>query len=146
LCCAGGGSAHLDAKVVRAGFADWTMQMMLTGTSLFKQSARSLLAVFGILLLAACAGAPASQPLRLNPAPWSDRERSTFRISTEGDFVGTAEFLTTREDERGQEWTVRRDLTGRGDQEIVLVTMSDAGLRPVESTLVRILPAGVEQV
>src|SRR5688572_25525310 len=119
---------------------------MLNATPLYKHSVRALVAALGILLLAACIGAPASQPLRLNPAPWNDGERSTFRISSEGEYVGAAEFLATRQGDATEEWTVRRELTGRGDQEIVVITLSDAGLRPVESTLVRILPAGIEQV
>jgi hypothetical protein len=60
--------------------------------------------------------------------------------------VGVSTFEVTSGTESGPGWTLRRESSGSGGQEIVLVEMSESGYRPLKSTMVNVLPDGVEQV
>jgi hypothetical protein len=97
-----------------------------------------------LVLVAGC-GSPEPVPLIFNQVPWADGEVSTFRVTDlNGAFAGTSRYDLTRRTEGG--WSVRRETVTQGDQEIVVVSVGESGLRPTDSTLVRITPAGTEQV
>ena len=99
------------------------------------------------LLLGNCAS-PAPQTLAFGAAVWQDGEQAVYTISTANEsFAGTATFDVLRGTQSGEEgWTFRRDLSALGDQEIVVAEMSEAGYRPISSTLVRISREGSEQI
>lgn len=103
--------------------------------------------LLGLLLLAACRQQQI-QPLRVQTVPWTDGERSTYQITDiNNSFAGTATLeLTagiTQTTEEG--WTFRREIAAQGDQEIAVVEMTMPGLRPVFSTLVRLLGGNTRQ-
>jgi len=107
-----------------------------------------LLPTLLFLLVAGCSK-PEIQPLILNDLPWSDGEQSLFVVTDiNGDYAGTATFTlnkgaATIDDDA---WTLRRDVTTQGDQEVVIIEMAAKGLRPHLSTLVRITGAARQQV
>lgn len=83
---------------------------------------------------------PEIQPLRFEPVPWQDGERSEYHvIDRNEEFAGTARFeLIGGRDGAGSElWNLRRDITAQGDQEIVDVLLNAQTLRPQSSILVR---------
>ncbi len=101
------------------------------------------------LLIAACSGQPAIEPLRLQAVPWANGERSTYQVIDLNDnFAGTAtiEFVRGTVHVEGDGWTMRREVAAQGDQEVVVVEMSAVGLRPAFSTLIRVLGTGRQQV
>lgn len=103
------------------------------------------------LMLSACRGGGASiQTLRFGDAPWSNNERATYQLTSNGTPAGTAILEATQrlDDASGQPagWLLRSEVDGRGDQEIVAITLGPQGYRPVDSTLVRIYSDGIEQV
>ena len=96
------------------------------------------------LTLAAC-GSPNIQPLVFGAAPWTDGEVSTYRVTA----VDATNAGTTRYDLLQLEpgiWSLRREISAQGTQEIVTVEMSEQGYRPAAATLIRINADGVEQV
>lgn len=101
-------------------------------------------------LVAACGGSVTPQTLQLGDAPWASGERATYQLTANGEPAGTAVFETTeRIDPATGEpsgWILRSEVDGRGDQEIVVMTLGPQGYRPIDSTLVRIFPNGTEQV
>ncbi len=107
-----------------------------------------LLPTLLLLVFVACGG-PEIQPLILNPLPWADGEQSVYVVTdVKGDYAGTATFTlnagATTVD--GDGWTLRREVTTQGDQEVVVIEMAAKGLRPHLSTLVRILGTARQQV
>ncbi|MBX3010990.1 MAG: DUF3108 domain-containing protein [Caldilineaceae bacterium] len=93
------------------------------------------------LWLAAC-GQPAIQPLQLQAVPWSDGERSVYQVSDSNqNFAGTATMTYTvgMNPSGGESWILHREVAAQGDQELVMVEMSMPGLRPMVSTLERLL-------
>ena len=101
-----------------------------------------------LLQLVGC-GNPDIQPLILDPIPWADGEQSLYAVTDiDGNYAGTATFTldagaATIDDEA---WTLRREVTTQGDQEVVVVEMSAQGLRPSLSTLVRLFGPDRQQV
>jgi hypothetical protein len=112
--------------------------------------ARTLLAVVALLLLASCSNTATPQTLQLGAAPWSSGERATYQLTAEGEPAGTATLEATERIDAatGQPsgWLLRTEVDGRGDKEIVAMTLGPQGYRPIDSTLVRIFPDGTEQV
>jgi hypothetical protein len=104
---------------------------------------RAMLALL-VLLLAGC-GQPEIQPLVFNAAPWQPNEVSTYRVTDiNGNYAGTARYdLMQVEDDL---WNLRRETNTQGTQEIVTVEMTQMGLRPTQSSLVRIANNGTEMV
>lgn len=103
--------------------------------------------LIGVLLLAACSQ-PQIEPLRVQAIPWTDGERSIYQITDiNSNFAGTAtlEFTAGATQVAEEAWTLHREVTAQGDQETVVVEMSAAGLRPVFSTLVRVLGGNARQ-
>ncbi len=97
-----------------------------------------------LLLLAAC-GAPDPQPLIFGDAPWGDGEVSVYRVTDlRGAYAGSTRYDLTRLDD--STWSLRRETSAQGTQEIVVVDMSVGEYRPREATLVRIDASGSEQV
>jgi hypothetical protein len=98
-----------------------------------------------ILLMAAGCAQPQPQPLHFGAAPWHDGEVSLYRLADlDGVYAGTARFDLIRAGDAG--WTIRREITAQGEQEIVVVEVQTSGFRPNASTLVRIDAGGAEQV
>lgn len=97
-----------------------------------------------LALLAAC-GAPDPQPLIFGAAPWRDGEVSTYRVTDRnGQYAGTTRFDILQLDETT--WSLRRETSAQGIQEIVVVEMSAEGYRPALATMIRIDAEGSEQV
>ena len=95
-------------------------------------------------LLAACSE-PEVQPLRFNDAPWQTNESSTYQLTDlNGNYAGTARYDLIRLD--GETWNLRREINAQGTQEIVVVDMGESGLRPIQSTLIRVERDGTEKV
>lgn len=110
----------------------------------FRLSRTFLLLVLAVMLLGAC-GAPAIQPLIFNEPPWRDGEVSTYRVTAvDSTYAGTTRYDILRMGSDG--WSLRREISAQGTQEIVAVEMSDRDYRPSIATLVRIDSGGVEQV
>lgn len=111
---------------------------------------RKLTVVLLCLLLAACAGSAPTQPLRIGDAPFADGESARYAVTFNGDPMGSALWETAAriDPATGTQdgWTVRRQLDRTGEQEIVVIDVGPTGFRPIESTMVRVLPDGVEQV
>jgi len=108
---------------------------------------RKLLLVLWVWLLAGC-GQAQIQPLRVQAVPWANGERSTYQvIDLNSDFAGTAtiEFSAGATQIEEDAWTMRREVAAQGDQEIVVIEMSTSGLRPVLSTLERMLSDNRQQ-
>jgi len=103
-----------------------------------------------LLLLAACTTSATPQTLQLGAAPWTSGERATYQLTANGEPAGNATLETTEriDPATGQPsgWLLRTEVDGRGDREIVAMTLGPQGYRPIESTLVRIFPNGTEQV
>lgn len=117
--------------------------MMISTRTIYK-----LLPTFLLLVFVACSS-PEIQPLILNPLPWADGEQSVYVVTdVNGDYAGTATFTLTAgaATVAGEAWTLRREVTTQGDQEVVIIEMAAKGLRPRLSTLVRILGTGRQQV
>lgn len=101
-----------------------------------------------MLLLCSACSQPTIEPLRLQAVPWADGERSTYQIiDLNNNFAGTATIDLTAGTTQveGEGWTLRRAIAAQGDQEIVVVEMTTPGLRPVFSTLVRLLGGNARQ-
>lgn len=97
-----------------------------------------------LLLLAACS-APDPQPLIFGDAPWGDGEVSVYRVTDlRGAYAGSTRYDLVRLDD--STWSLRRETSAQGTQEIVVVDMSVGEYRPREATLVRIDASGSEQV
>lgn len=116
-----------------------------TSRSASGRIAARFLALILPIVLAAC-GSPAPQPLRFGAAPWQDGEESTYLLSSNGSPAGAATFSVTSGVEAGAGWTLRRESAGAGGQEVAVVEVGESSYRPLTSTLVRVLPDGVEQV
>jgi len=103
------------------------------------------LLLLSLFLLTACGATPEPQALRFGAAPWQDGEESTYAVAgNESDTTGSAFFSATSGDGL---WTLRREITALGDQEITVIETGTEGFRPQSSTLVRLLADGaVEQV
>ncbi|MCC9078441.1 DUF3108 domain-containing protein [Litorilinea aerophila] len=103
-----------------------------------------LLWLVTLLALAGC-NEPTIQPLRFNEAPWQAGEVSTYRITDLNDnYAGTARFDILARPEGG--WTIRREISAQGVQEIVTVDVGDKGLRPARTLMVRVGDDGQEEV
>lgn len=92
---------------------------------------------------------PEFQPLRFEPVPWQDGERSEYHITDrDGRFAGTAriETISGRDGAGNKLWNLRRDITAQGDHEIVDVLLNAQTLRPQSSLLVRTDRQGQQRV
>jgi hypothetical protein len=108
----------------------------------------TLLPALLFVLLAAC-GNPEPQPLILGPIPWADGEQSVYAVTDlNGEYAGTTTITLDAGAATidGDGWTLRREVTTQGDQEVVVVEMGMPGLRPSLSTLVRLLGTARQQV
>ena len=103
-----------------------------------------------LLLLTSCSRSATPQALQLGAAPWTSGERATYQLTANGEPAGTATLEATERVDAatGQPsgWLLRSEIDGRGDQEIVAITLGPQGYRPIDSTMVRIFPNGTEQV
>lgn len=106
-----------------------------------------LLVILITLLFAACSQ-PQIEPLRIQAVPWTDGEHTIYQITDiNNTFAGTATFTlmagATQTAEGG--WTLHREIAAQGDQEVVVIEMSSTGLRPLLSTLDRVLGGNARQ-
>lgn len=89
------------------------------------------------------------QTLRIGEAPFADGEMAHYRVTFNGDPMGTAQWDTSARIDAATGaqagWQVRRQLDRPREQEIVVVDVGPNGFRPIESTMVRVLPDGAEQ-
>lgn len=101
-------------------------------------------ALVAVLALVGCR-ALEIQPLQFQDAPWRAGEVSIYQLTDlNGNYAGTARYDLTRLTD--EIWNLRREINAQGTQEIVVVDVRDAGLRPVESTLIRMMSDGTELV
>ena len=102
------------------------------------------------VMLAGCSGAVQEvQPFIYGEIPWSDGEVSLYEITdVNGDYAGTARYdLIKGGPAVGPDgWTFRREIVAHGDNEIVVVEVTDKGLRPKNAMLVRTNDDGTERV
>lgn len=106
-----------------------------------------LLTLVVSVLVSGCTTFAEFQPLRVEDAPWQDGERSVYRVfDRDGTAIGSAEFALSAGGETvdAEGWTVRREISAQGVQEIAVVETSSASLRPVTSSLARTSEAGQE--
>lgn len=95
-------------------------------------------------LLSAC-GSPTIQPMRFNASPWRDGEVSTYRVTAvDATYAGTTRFDLLQLETGG--WSLRRETSAQGVQEIATVEMSDRDYRPSSAILIRMDSGGIEQV
>lgn len=108
------------------------------------------LLLIGALSLAGCGMAtPTIQPFTYAAVPWSDGEVSIYRITdVNGDYAGTARYDVSAGGRNvgSEDWTIRREIVAQGDDEIVAVEVTNAGLRPSAAMLVRTKKNGSERV
>lgn len=117
----------------------------LPHTRLLRQRHRGLL--WGLLLvgLAACSGAPEPQALRFDEPPWQPDEASVYQITASDETSAGRARYDLNLLEPGV-WSLRRETSAQGTQEIVVVEMEEPGFRPTMSTLLRMDSEGAEQV
>lgn len=150
--------ASIGVSLVRSGICRLQRQIpdasngisVATNVIEMQRLARTLLVAMMLVLFTACSRSAAPQTLQLGPAPWSSGERATYQLTANGTPAGTATLEATErlDSATGQPsgWLLRTEVDGRGDKEIVSITLGAQGYRPIESTLVRILTDGTEQV
>lgn len=109
--------------------------------SKYSSRLRLLALLLVTLLIAGCSGTADPEPLVFGDVPWTDGERSVYRVVDINDsFAGTM----TYEIEAGGEivgsdgWTIRRVLDTQGDAEELVVEIRARGLRPSYSLLDRV--------
>lgn len=107
----------------------------------------SIFVLMLVMGLTACG--PEIQPLIPGAVPWADGEQSIYAVTDiEGNAAGTATVTldagATSIEEAG--WTLRREIATQGDQEVVVVEVTEKGLRPRLATLVRLLGTARQQV
>jgi len=101
------------------------------------------------LFIAACGSGGDVQPMIPNAAPWQDGELSTYRvIDVNENYAGTATVRimggSTLIGPKG--WTITREVTAQGEEEMVVVQASAKGVRPKWSMLIRSNGNGNEKV
>jgi hypothetical protein len=98
--------------------------------------------------LAGC-GQPEVQPFALAATPWQTGEVTVYEVTDiNGAAAGTARYtLTTGAGENNPEsWTIQREIVAQGTTEVVVVVVSQNGLRPQSSLLTRINKDGQQIV
>ncbi len=99
-----------------------------------------------LLVLAAC-GRPAPTPLIFDPVPWRHGEVSEYQIvDRNGAYAGTFRVDLSAGARSAPGWTLRAETSAQGDQEILVIEMSEQGGLPSRTILVRLRPAGTERV
>ena len=94
-------------------------------------------------------GQPEVQPFALAATPWSAGEATVYQVTDiNGAAAGTARYtLTMGAGENSPEsWTIQREIMAQGTTEVVVVVVSQNGLRPQSSLLTRINKDGQQIV
>lgn len=98
-----------------------------------------------LMLLPAACGVPDPQPLIFGNAPWASGEVSSYRVTdVNGAYAGTTRYDLMQLD--AETWSLRRETSSQGMQEIAVVEMSMGEYRPSQATTVRIAGDATEQV
>ncbi|MEM7534606.1 MAG: DUF3108 domain-containing protein [Chloroflexota bacterium] len=103
-------------------------------------------------LLAGC-GQPDVQPMIPNDAPWENGEISLYRVlDRSGEFAGNATISVhtgshiENSPARDVGWTIIRDVAAPDGTELLMVEVTQKGIRPIYSRLIRGSQRGQEQV
>lgn len=98
------------------------------------------------LALSACGGAPEYQSFILGNPPWQAGEQSLYRlVDLNEQYAGTAQYdvfrgsavLVGGSDADDEGWTLQRTILAQGVEENAVIEVTDLGLRPRVSSLVR---------
>ena len=105
--------------------------------------------LLSVVVLVAC-GRPKVQPLIPNDVPWRAGEESEYQVmDVDGRAAGTARYVVDPAQNSGADeagWIIRRQIDTQGDSENLEVEISQQGLRPRASQLVRTDAGGRESV